>query len=62
MRRVGGRQMDSPVKSDQPRVSPKKSYLKPTLRIYGNIEKVTLQGISSTTGDNRVKANHKTGG
>ena len=54
--------MDSPVKSDQPRVSAKKSYLKPTLRIYGNIEKVTLQGTASTTGDNRVKANHKTGG
>lgn len=54
--------MDSRVKSDEPRVPPKKTYLKPTLRVYGNIEKVTLQGTASTTGDNRVKANSKTGG
>ena len=54
--------MKSEAKSRQPIVSPKKSYQKPTLTIYGNIEKVTLQGTSSTTGDNRVKANHKTGG
>lgn len=54
--------MKSETKSRQPIDSPKKSYQKPTLTVYGNIEKITLQGTTSTAGDNRVKANHKTGG
>jgi hypothetical protein len=41
----------------------KKPYLRPILRVYGNIRKITLTTMQSTTGDNaRTKANHKTGG
>jgi hypothetical protein len=42
--------------------SSKKPYLRPCLSVYGNIEKITQNGGKGPTGDNRTKANHKTGG
>jgi hypothetical protein len=41
----------------------KKVYRKPRLCVYGDIHKITLTTMSSTTGDNaRAKQNNKTGG
>lgn len=42
--------------------SSRKPYLKPCLHVYGSIEKITHQGGTGPTGDNRGKRNHKTGG
>jgi hypothetical protein len=55
--------VDSGINSRQPTVSPKKCYLKPELRVYGNIEKITLQGRIGVLGDNvPIKDNLRTGG
>ena len=57
-----GSAMDSGATSREPRVSSKKNYVKPELHIYGNVEEITLQGGHTGIGDNRTKANGKTGG
>ena len=54
--------MKSEARSGQPTVSPKKSYVKPELRIYGNLQKITLAGGMTGLGDNPNKMNGKTGG
>jgi hypothetical protein len=55
--------MDSRVTTNHSSFLSKKSYQKPSLHIYGTMEKIT-QSNSHTpvSGDNRGKANHKTGG
>lgn len=58
----GGYAVKPEAKSRQPAVSPKKSYVKPEIRIYGNLEKITLQGTRGGIGDNNTKRNGKTGG
>jgi hypothetical protein len=58
----GGHAVKSEAKSGQPTVSLKKSYVKPKLRIYGNLQKITLGGTMSGAGDNTNKMNGKTGG
>ena len=57
-----GSAMDSGTTSREPGVSPKKSYVKPEIRIYGNLEKITLTGTKGGVGDNSNKMNGKTGG
>lgn len=54
--------MDLGATSREPGVSLKKSYVKPKLHVYGNIEEITLQGTHTGVGDNGTKKNGKTGG
>lgn len=58
-----GSAMDSGATSREPGVSPRKKYVKPQLRIYGNIEEITLSGrLSALQGDNgTIRMNLRTG-
>lgn len=59
----GSREMGSEPEGRNPALPVRKAYTKPALRPYGTLESIThFQARSNTGGDNRSKANHRTGG